>query len=72
MPKKAYKLTRIPFDQEKGFMQTTSRSRLDSGTHEDLRNIDKYFSLLFKNEADNIKQLGLNPDSLTLTIHQNI
>lgn len=70
MPKKAYKLTRIPFDQEKGFMQTTSRSRLDSGTQQDLRNIDEYFRLLLKKESDNIKKLGLNPDSLTLTIHQ--
>jgi len=70
MAKKAYKLTRIPVRKTVSGMVITSRSTLDVGNFYDLSRIDDYFLDLFSKEAENIKNLGLNPDSLTLTIHQ--
>ena len=70
MPKKVYKLTRTPFRPGMNKIQTTSRSKLDWGTMNDLRNIDEYFAKLFTSEAENIKKLGLDVNSLSLTVAQ--
>jgi len=70
MPKKVYKLTRTPVNKSLNIFQTTTHSQLDYGTMNDLRKIDDYFIELFTAESENIKNLGLDVNDLSLSIAQ--
>ena len=70
MAKNYYQRQHKPFDKSKNELQITCKSKLGTGTLDDLRRLDDFFTKLFKDNSEKLIELGVNPESLTLKIEQ--
>lgn len=69
MKKKAFHLKRFQSKPDKYGMRRSGSSILDKGSMYDSDEMNQYFDALFKREAENIRSLGLDPESFSLNIH---
>jgi hypothetical protein len=64
-----YKVTYTPIPEtDQSRHNTESRATMDWGTDEDIKTVDDFFMDLFHRESTNIRQLGLDPRTLTFSI----